>query len=278
VAVLPLLLLAGLPGSAGARVAEPDTTFLKTRTAEVQHLAAAGVEAATSPRGALDAIRKVLLTRDGALGELGARHSLTSFDGIETQDRYDREVVLALGRVAVAGVAADSTLPAEGEAVQFNEALGSLPQLGDTPVAFMVLAVVEKSIAAADSLHHAAGFPARDADKLALRLIRHVAGDYEAVQHDFLRLAAADSFRQSSVVMRMRCPKDGGIYRLTNMKNKIAASGEISRLYYLQCSTCSDVLQVEFPLPVASRLNEVAPKQKLAHPPQAKEPSPGPKP
>ena len=210
-----------------------------------------------------------------ALGELAQLHPLTQFDGIETQDRYDEKVVLALLPIARAGVEADSTLPAEEDAVAFNAAMGKLPPLGPNPVGFMVLSVVQGSLAAADSLRRLPDYPAGSADKLALRLIRHLTSDFAAAREDFIRQAKVDAFRQSSVIMRLRCPRDGSPYKVSDMKNNLSDSGQVSTIYFLNCTGCDSPESLHFRLEVASRLNQASEKQPLKQQPQPKRPNPG---
>ena len=206
-AVLPLL---AVPGPASARFAQPDSVFLQSEVAEINRLVQEDCPAASTPQRAVETIRRVLQARVGALRQLAGRLPLTEFDGIETQDQYDEQVVLAINRVARAGVEADSTLPPEADAIRFNTVLGTLPQMGDSPVGFMVLTTAEAALAAADSLERTRDYSPGSADRLALRMIRYVTSDFAAAREDFIRKAKVDGFRQSSVIMRLRCPKDGG--------------------------------------------------------------------
>ncbi len=270
-----LALLVAASGPVSARFAQPDSAFLHSEVAEVRRLVQEDSLTASTPRRAVETIRQVLRARVGALQRLAGRLPLTEFDGIETQDRYDEQVVLAIHRVARVGVEADSTLPPEADAIRFNTVLGTLPQMGDSPVGFMVLITAEAALAAADSLGRARDYSPRSADRLALRMIRYVTADFAAAREDFIRKAKVDGFRQSSVIMRMRCPKDGGAYRVVEMKNKLGDSGEVSTQYFLNCMTCSEPEVLHFRLDVASRLNQAAERQPLKKTPQAKSPNPG---
>jgi hypothetical protein len=263
------------PPSAAARFAQPDTVFLQSELAEISRLAKADGPSAPTPRWAVGTIGRMLQARVGALGRLAGRLPLTEFDGIETQDLFDEQVVLAVHRVARAGVEADSTLPPEADAVRFNTVLGTLPQMGDSPVGFMVLTTAEAALAAADSLGRTRDYSPASADRLALRMIRYVTADFAAAREDFIRKAKVDGFRQSSVIMRLRCPKDGGTYRVVDMKNKVGESGEVSTIYFLNCMSCSEPEVLQFKLEVASRLNQAAEKQPLKKAPKGKRPNPG---
>lgn len=273
--LLALLPLLAASGSASASFAQPDTVFLRSAVVEINRLAQEDTPAASTPRRAVETIRQVLHARLGALRQLADRLPLTQFDGIETQDQYDEQVVLAIHRLARAGVEADSTLPPEADAIRFNTVLGTLPQMGDSPVGFMVLATTEAALAATDSLGRTRDYSPHSADRLALRMIRYVTADFAAAREDFIRKAKVDGFRQSSVIMRLRCPKDGGTYRVVEMKNKLGESGEVSTIYFLNCMICSEPEALHFRLEVASRLNQAAQKQSLKKAPQAKSPNPG---
>jgi hypothetical protein len=271
-AALPLL---AASGPAYARFAQPDSVFLNSNVAEINRLAPVNAPSEVTPPRAVETIRKILRTRDNALRELAGNLPLTEFDGIETQDQYDEQVVLAIHRVARVGVDADSTLPPEADAVRFNSVMGTLPKLGDSPVGFMVLTTTEAALAAADSLGRTRDFSPQNADKLALRMIRYLTSDFAAAREDFIRKAKVDGFRQSSVIMRLRCPKDGGTYRVVEMKNKLGESGEVSTMYFLNCMTCAEPEVLHFKLEVASRLNQAAERQLLKKAPEARRPNPG---
>ena len=139
----------------------------------------------------------------------------------------------------------------------------------------MVLSVVQGSLAAADSLRRLPDYPAGSADKLALRLIRHLTSDFAAAREDFIRQAKVDAFRQSSVIMRLRCPRDGSPYKVSDMKNNLSDSGQVSTIYFLNCTGCDSPESLHFRLEVASRLNQASEKQPLKQQPQPKRPNPG---
>ncbi len=267
-------ILAGVPATpVWARFAEPDSTFLRSQEAAIEAMAAGGMPKAQSPEGAVEVIRGLLARRDAALRELGKTLPLTQLDGIETQDRYDGAVVDAVNRIAAAAVAADSTLPPEQEAILFQKRLGPMPELGDKPVAFMVLGAAGDAVAGADSARGDPGLSPGSADKLALRLILHGTTVYRRSHDDLIMAAKADGFRQTSVILRMRCPQDGGSYRVTDMKNKIEPDGSIATLYYIKCNICYAPDVVAFPQVLASRLNKAADRQKLKDKPKPARPT-----
>ena len=86
---------------------------------------------------------------------------------------------------------------------------------------------------------------------------------------DLFSDSAAKAPRQELVLARLRCPHDGGIYKVNTMKNQLHDTGDISMLYYLQCSTCAEARVIEFPQELASRLNRMAQEQKQAQRPEA---------
>ena len=267
-----------LPRHAGARIAEPDQAFLDREIPAAAALAAQAVPGVTGPEEALNLVRQILDRRQTALAGLGTTLSLTSFDGIETMDRYDREVLLALDAVAGAGVETDPTLPPEAQAVRFSEVMGTPPDLGDKPVAFMVVELAEILTTTVDLLANDPTAPAPGPAKLALRFLFNATTAYRTVQDDFLVASKAEAFRQSSVILRMRCPRDGATYTVNTMKNKVGATGEISTLYYLECPVCHIPEAVEFPLELATRLNRASERQRLKTPPKPHRPSEGLKP
>ncbi len=263
------------PIRAEARFAEPDQAFLDREIPAVQALAARAVPGETGPQQALDIVRQILDRRKAALTELAATHSLTGFDGIETMDRYDRAALLAVNDVAKVGVAADSTLPPEGNALRFAEVMGTPPDLGDKPVAFMVLELAEILVTTADLLENDPVIPAPAPAKLALRSLAGASEAYRTSQEDLLESSKAEAFRQSSVILRMRCPKDGSSYNINSMKNKVSGTGEISTIYFLECPVCHIPQAVEFPLDLATRLNQASARQKLKNPPKPAQPNRG---
>ncbi len=269
---LAVAVLAALARPALAEPAHPDEAFLKAREAAVQEILDRSKDTMSSPEGALQVIRKLLRERDQALVDLQPRQPLTTFDGIETQDRLDRTVVLALNEVVNRGIAADTTLPPEPLAVRYTRVLGPMPELGDKPVAFMVLEMAKVAVAAADTVSRAPDFPERAAAQLAERLIKHATNHYAEIDADLILGAKAKSLRQTSVVMRLRCPKDGGTYNLVNMKNKVYEDGSVSTIYWLNCSTCGSPLALEFPLELMSRLNEAGQPQRLKNKPEKRRP------
>jgi len=268
-----------LPGilapEAGARTAEPDQAFLDREIPAVQALAAQGVPGETGPREALGLIRQILDRRQQALTKLSTTLSLTDFDGLETMDRYDRAVTYALDDVARIGVEADTTLPPESHALRFSEVMGAPPEMGDKPVAFMVLELAQILVTTADLLENDPAAPPPSPAKLALRSLHGATTAYRTALEDILVASKAEGFRQSSVILRMRCPRDGSALKINTMKNKVGAAGEISTLYFLECPVCHVPDVVEFPLELATRLNQASERQRLKTPPEPARPDPG---
>jgi hypothetical protein len=210
----------GLPLQAGAEPAELDQEFLDMQVPLV--LAAAREESlkVATPAQALEATSRLLILRREALVQLEGRVPLFTFDGIETQDAYDHVVVTAIHGLISPVAEADTTFPAE-HSPYFNEVVGSLPDPGSSPVPFMVLGIAELAIATADSLWSDPTIPQQAVAKLALRMIHASSTLYEVSRSDAFAAASATSFRQSAVLMRLRCPKDGGRYRKNGMKTKV---------------------------------------------------------
>ena len=272
-----VLCLAAAP-AARAETAKVDETFLKDQAALTDSLLHAGAGAPASPIAALDLAHRLLLQREAGLVILGKKLPLTTFDGIETQDRFDRSVVEALQGVATKAVAADTTLPPQAQAVLFNNVLPGVPALGNKPVAFMVVGMTEAALVAADTLIARNEIPPENAAKLALRLMRYATNLYMDAQNDLVTSAQAESMREGSVVLRMRCPKDGGTYKVIREKSRLHEDGSLSHIYWLNCTVCGDPQALEFPRAIATRLNQAGSRQVLKSPPKGKQPDEGLKP
>jgi len=275
--VASILVLAAAP-TARADTAKVDKAFLETQNAATDSILQAGSSSLGSPTAALEVAHRLLVHRENALVALGKRLPLTTFNGIETQDRFDRHVVETLHKALTTAVAGDTTLPPQSEAVAFNQALPMVPALGDKPVAFMVVGMAEASLVAADSLIARREVPAPDAAELSLRLMHYATNTYMQAQEDPLTQAKAETMREGSVVLRMRCPKDGGIYKVVQEKNKIHENGSLSHIYWLNCTECGAAQSIEFPMKLATRLNQAGARQILEKTPKGKQPDDGLKP
>jgi len=270
--LLAVGILIAFAAPARAERATIDEDFLKPQIAKVEALTQEMLKEDHGPLESLEATRKLALTRHEALLELDSRHPLTTFDGIETQDRYDSVVARSLYKILDAGFHADSTAAPGDVVAKFSKALGPFPDLGPTPVGFMVMGLADLVLAGYDKVvqEHPAVSKLALA-KAATQLL--YAGTYiHHVSHeDQFADANASDFRYSSVIMRLRCPKDGGTYRVMNNKNKVNETGEISTVYYLECTTCKDTREIEFKLDLQTRLNQMADKQKMKKKPKTSE-------
>ena len=265
--IAALLLATMAPWSpAEAQLAHLDQEFLDTHVPLIDAAITEDPEGVKNAVDALDATGRLLTFRQEALWTLDSRVSLTTFDGIATQDAFDHLVVQALDDILTAGAAADSTFPIEHSAL-FNEVMGPFPDLGNTPAPFMVLGLAQMAIAAADSLWSDPRIPQAAVAKLATHLIHAGTTIYDATISDAFATAGSSSLREGSVVVRLRCPKDRGTYRINTLKNKVSTEGDIHTLYYLQCTVCADPAVLEFRQELTSKLNKMTDKQKLKREP-----------
>jgi len=264
-----LVLVAAVLGPAPAFAvrANPDLAFVARESAAIDSLAAALLPKAGSPAGAVAAVEQVLDARNAALRRLNEKLPLTTFDGIETGDRYDTGVVLALKQIVDMGRAAEGEAPPQEDAIYFSVILGEIPPLGKSPVGFMVLQHAHMAVNAVNALDNDPAISGDSARKLALRFMEQGMSLYAVSHVDAYALHEADSFRQSSVVVRLRCPTDGSTYRITDQKNKLGPNGEMSTLYYLKSNTTYEELVLEFPLPYVTRLNQAGERQELKEKP-----------
>jgi hypothetical protein len=263
---------AGVTTAAIAETPTADQSFLDAHLPSLTGYSdkAPGV---TSPADGLAMTRKLLAYRSQALNELQAAHPLTSPDGIETQDAFDAAVVSALDRLARAAVATDTTHATPKDAENFMAALGPLPEMGNAPLAFMVVELAELTSMTADTLSASGVMSRRMGAKIAMQIVATAGDRFFASREDEEQASNSQSLRQSAIVMRLRCPKDGGVYRINSKKNKVRNNGSVVTLYYLQCQVCADPLLLEFPYVLATKLNKMAEKQKLPTPPQPLHPT-----
>ena len=259
---------------AEAELATPDQEFLDTHIPLIDVAVSEDPEGITSTVDALEATGRLLTFRQESLWKLHSRVPLTTFDGIATQDAFDHEVVKALADIMTAAATADTTFPVEHSAL-FNEVMGPFPDLGNAPAPFMILGLAEMAINAADSLWSDPRIPQAAVAKLATHLIQAGTTVYAGASADAFATAQSSSMREGSVVVRLRCPKDGGTYRINTLRNKVYAEGDIHTLYYLQCDICAEPALLEFPKELTSKLNKMADRQKLKTEPRGTRPTDG---
>jgi hypothetical protein len=239
----------------------PDQEVLEHHIAEVQVLAEEALSAAVDFPSAYEALRVVLQTQYDSLAELESRLSLTGFDGIETQDQYQEAVVMAVGRIAAAAVAADTTLPPPEHARTFAAQLSELPSLGDTPLPFMVITLSSVTLATADSILARDLLPEPSVHELTVRLLDSAARAYTQKFEDIFATNRFEHARATSVLNRLRCPADEGDYRLATTKASVQDDGTVSRIYFLKCNKGGEDLEVSFRVPLSTRVNEVHSRQ-----------------
>jgi len=252
-----------VPGAALADRANPDTTFIETQRASVLDHLDGILASVMTPSQALESVSLLLLDRRGANAELGSRLSPTSLDGIETQDEVDRIFLSAIHAVSHAGVQADTAASPVELALRFGEHLGEIPGMGASPLPFMLLSLAELAVATADSMRRTPDFPETEAAKLALRLIHTATHDQVESSGNIVERARTEQFRHKSVLVRMRCPKDGAPYRTIDMKTKIHGNGDVATIYFLNCTVCGEAVTVDYVGEVASKLNRIADRQKI---------------
>lgn len=212
-------------------------------------------------------LRNVMAERQRVLKELFKNHPPTNLTGIETQDQYDAEVLQSVRRVLAMGGGKDSTAGQMAALPDLEGALASLPSLGKKPIPFIVLGYTELALAVGDSVV-SRGSSRGAVDRVLMASIL-AAAELSMEGEDFFGDSAAKGPRQEFVLARLRCPHDGNIYKVNAMKNQLHPTGDISMLYYLQCSECAEARVIEFPQELASRLNRMAVEQKQAQRPEA---------
>jgi hypothetical protein len=243
-------------------MAKLDQEFLDTHVPLIDAAITEDPEGITNPVEALEAVRRLIAFRQESLWTLHSRVPLTTFDGIATQDAFDHVIVQALIEITTAGAAGDTTFPIEHSAL-FNEVMGPFPDLGNAPAPFMILGLAQMAVTTADSLWSDPRIPRPAVAKLATHLIQAGTTIYAAASADAFATAQASSLHEGSVVVRLRCPTDGGTYRINTLRNKIYGEGDIHTLYYLQCDICAEPALLEFPQELTSKLNRMADRQKL---------------
>ena len=262
-----LFCVATAPTSVRAEVPEPDQPFLDAVIPPLREVTEKNLAGPQTAEAAMAGLRKVLAERERVLTELYKKHAPTDLIGIETQDQYDAEVLQSVRRVLAMGAGRDSTAAQMAELPALEAALAALPSLGKKPVPFVVLGYSELALAAADSVV-AGGSSRAGVDRVLVASIL-AAAELSMAGEDLFGGTAAKGPRQELVLARLRCPHDGSIYKVNTMKNQLHDTGDISMLYYLQCSTCAEARVVEFPQELASRLNRMAQEQKQAQRPEA---------
>ena len=271
--LLPLLVGLALPASALADFARPDSTFLATQIAVYSGHRDDVLQRASTPTEFMNAVHQMLVSRRIALSELSGGQRLTRFDDIETQDQMDMAFVRILDEIAFAGIQADTTSPNQEYFLRFADIMGSPPDMGKNPLAFMAITMAEIATITVDTLRADPTFPDAVADQLGLRLIHTATQAHIKVYDDLMTRSGAENFRQKSVIGRMLC-EDGHGYRIMSQKNKLHEDGSISTAFYLNC-TSGDPFVANFWLEAASRLNKLADRQQLPEKPQPAAPSRG---
>ena len=250
-----------------AEVPQPDQPFLDAAIPPLNEVTEKSLAGPQNTEGAMAGLRKVLAERQRVLTELFKSHAPTNLTGIETQDQYDAEVLRSVRRVLAMGAGKDSTAAQMAALSDFEAALAALPSIGKKPVPFIVLGYSELALAVGDSAI-ARGNSRGAVDRVLLNSIL-AAADLSMGGEEFFGDSAAKAPRQEFVLARLRCPHDGNIYKVNAMKNQLHETGDISMLYYLQCSECAEARVIEFPQELASRLNRMAVEQKQAQRPEA---------
>jgi hypothetical protein len=270
VASLVSAVLGCVASAASADVPQADRAFLDAHVPAVAALRALA-DSVRSPEDAVELIRRTLVQRRMDLGTLQAKLPLTTLNGIETQDHYDTSVLDAVHRLALAGMVADTSAIAPEDMKAFGIRMGQLPDLGNKPVPFMVLGLAEMALVAADSTQGV--LPRRTSSRIAAYVIGNATNRFYQSRGEEVMAASAQNFRESSIVMRLRCPKDGSTYRLNSKQNRMDADKSVTTLLYLQCNECRTPLLLEFPYELATKLNRMADKQKLGPAPEPKRPT-----
>ena len=248
-----------------ARFAKVDQPFLDREIPRVEAMgdSLAGIR---NPVDMLMAVGMLLDERREALGRLQEDLPLTDLDGIETADRYDEAVVTVLGRVVRTAAVDTSAIPPK-VASRFDAAVKSLPDMGQFPLPFMILRAAETMVRTADGLDEEVKASPASVARAALAHIREWTDTYRQVQEDIFKTSQAEGLRESAVLMRMHCQKDGSPLDLTGMKDRISADGTVTSLYYVECPVCHEVQVIEYPARMATRLNQAGIRQRLKTPP-----------
>lgn len=262
-------LVLGHPDPSWAVLAQPDEAFLEEKAKAIDTMADTHRAAAQTTLGAYQAMADFMAFRQKALQELDKKQPLTTFNGIETQDRLDDNILRVLYPLVSAGVRAETDAPLEDDAIYFATIMGDPPPLGDSPVGFMALEYANLAIKTVNILAGDQAISEAAAKKLALRLSHQAFTLYQDTHNDPLAVNYADTFRQSSVIVRLRDPEDGSTYRIMAQKNKIAEGGKaMYTVYQLRSNGNYKDLTLEFPLRYISRLHQVSEKQKLTKKPK----------
>ena len=265
--------IAAAPGA--AKEADIDKAFVEKVEAKIKSIWPDLLAGSETQSGALEAVRQLLALRVAAHTELESTTGLKSMKGLETQDRYEAIVVSRLFEVSTKGVEAEKTPPTQEDVVYFAAAMEALPEMGPSPVPFMVLHVAHSTLKTADALAGDPSMKPETTTALALRRIHQATQTFIDSQDGLMNEAVSDDFRQNSVVARLRCPKDDGTYSITNMKNKASLDGSVVTIYHLRCNICYEIIKPQFDHIVLTRVNAVSEKQKLAKETQKVRPDEG---
>jgi hypothetical protein len=257
--------LLGSPRASRADIPEADPAFLDDAVPSLRALTDKALEGPPNVAGSLSSIRDLLALRRKVFADLGKKHPLTDLTGIATADEYDADVLASLRRIGAAAMASDTARPGDAALQPIEGALASLPPLGKQPFPLIVLTYSELALAVGDSMV-SRGSPAMVVDHVVLDHIVAAADLALNEGDDFSGNGPSHNLRQELVLLRLRCPKDRSTYLQNTEKNQVKETGDISTLYYLQCSKCGEPRIVEFPQALASRLNRMAEMQKQVKP------------
>lgn len=262
------------PAPAAARLPSPDRTFLAEETAAFRTLTDTLLTRTGSPTATLNGVRELLAARERAVRRLEEILPITGLDGIETLDLLDDVVVHDLNTL-VQTEAIDTTGVSEEDAFLYAEAMVGIPPLGQAPVGFMVIAFTQIAVAAADSVEAAAHLGENRVSHLALNAIRHATDLYVSLDEDLVSQDRKATFRESSVLFRLRCPQDGAGYALARERNRVLSDRSLARVSILVCTACGDTLEATFPLVLPTALHQRTEEQNLDEAPRGARPGGG---
>lgn len=258
-----VILTTWTPGNVDADLPSPDQAMLDRLLPRAKAVTDEALKQPMTYEHAILTIKHLVELRREALIEINGKTPLTSFDGIETQDRYDLRAIQSLLDITHTATKQDTTPPPREYHRHLGEAMGSFPALGDSPVAFMIYGLTDLVIRGLDRLWANPLLSREEAAKTAVVIIHAAALIFDVTTNDNLFQSNAAGLRQSSVVARLRCPVDQGTYAVSQMKNRVDAVGNIATLYTVSCQVCSEPIVLEFPQYLATRLNRMAEKQKI---------------
>jgi len=273
-ALLPTLVALAASPALGA-VPQVDQAFLDEERIWVDTVASGQAAAVSNAVDAAEALRALLGHRAEALTRLNLTSPLTTADGLETQDLYDDMIIRAANRVIQQAKTLDLPEPTGDDAIYFASMMEAPPALGGNPVGFMTLGMVALGVRANHDLADDPAITVEASAQLTLRIAAAAVNNYLEAHVDELARYNANQFRHNAVIMRLRCPKDDGTYRLSNQKNKLRNGNQFSTIYFLKCNICYEEVELEYPVAYVTRLQEVSEPQDLKKEPEAARPAGG---